>query len=202
MLRDRGCCCIAFRDHHHRSQRYFLQRRRPVRRSDHVETCVFARILCKPFGSILLDVLGVTPPFVKNCTLRSKAGLKRLAPKWSQLAILAASVAAPMTISRQVDVFPLQRREMRKQLLVNEIAASQRADGALQASRRHTGKHRAHAIGRPGGAERKVFEFKNEDVTEMASMRLDETLRRKFCALGLNGACAQRLPSHNNNESR
>src|SRR6266436_5629731 len=38
---------------------------------------------------------------------RSKAGLKRLAPKWSQLAILAASVAAPMTISRQVDVFPL-----------------------------------------------------------------------------------------------
>ena len=74
----------------------------------------------------------------------------RLAPKWSQLAISEASVAAPMIVSGQVDVFPLQRREMRKQLLVNEIAAfSQRADGALQASRRHTGKHRAHAIGRP-----------------------------------------------------
>ena len=27
-------------------------------------------------------------------------------------------------------------------------------------------------------------------------------LRREFCATGLNGACSQRLPSHNNNESR
>jgi hypothetical protein len=31
-----------------------------------------------------------------------------------------------------------------------------------------------------------VREFKNEDVTETASMRLDEMLRRKFCAIGLN----------------
>jgi hypothetical protein len=55
---------------------------------------------------------------------------------------------------------------------------------------------------RPRDLEPIVREFKNEDVTEMASMRLDEMLRRKFCAIGLNGACSQRLPSHNNNESR
>jgi hypothetical protein len=48
----------------------------------------------------------------------------------------------------------------------------------------------------------KPVQFKNEGVTEMASMRLDEMLRRKCCAIGLNGACSQRLPSHNNNESR
>jgi hypothetical protein len=74
------------------------------------------------------DVLGVTPPFVKNCTLRSKADWNRLAPKRSQLANSKASVAAPMIISGEVDVFPRQRREMRKQLLVNDTAAfSQRA---------------------------------------------------------------------------
>ena len=55
---------------------------------------------------------------------------------------------------------------------------------------------------RPRDIDPIVREFKNEDVTEMASMRLDEMLRRKFCAIGLNGACSQRLPSHNNNESR
>jgi hypothetical protein len=56
---------------------------------------------------------------------------------------------------------------------------------------------------RPRDLKPIVREFKNEDVTEMASMRLDEMLRRKFCAIGLNGACSQRLPSHNNNnESR
>ena len=77
-------------------------------------------------------IVGVTPPFVKNCTLRRNAGWKRLAPKWSQLAISEASVAAPMIVSSQVDVFPLQRREMRKQLLVNDTAAFlQRADGAF-----------------------------------------------------------------------
>jgi hypothetical protein len=48
-----------------------------------------------------------------------------------------------------------------------------------------------------------VREFKKkQDVTEIASMRLYEMIRRKFCAIGLNGACSQRLPSHNNNESR
>jgi cytochrome bd-type quinol oxidase subunit 1 len=41
-------------------------------------------------------------------------GQKRLAPKWTQLAILEASVASPMIISGQVDVFPLQRGEVRK----------------------------------------------------------------------------------------
>ena len=53
---------------------------------------------------------------------------------------------------------------------------------------------------RPRDLKPIVREFKNEDVTE--SIRLDEMLRRKFCAIGLNGACSQRLPSHNNNESR
>jgi hypothetical protein len=50
---------------------------------------------------------GVTPLFVKNCTLRGKLEWKRLAPKWSQLAISKAAVASPMIISGQVDVFPL-----------------------------------------------------------------------------------------------
>jgi len=36
--------------------------------------------------------LGVTPPFVKNCTLRGKVGWKRSAPKWTQLPISDASV--------------------------------------------------------------------------------------------------------------
>jgi hypothetical protein len=37
-----------------------------------------------------------------------------------------------MIVSGQVDVFPLQRREMRKQLLVKDTAAFlQRADGAF-----------------------------------------------------------------------
>jgi hypothetical protein len=39
-------------------------------------------------------------------------------------------------------------------------------------------------------------------MTEIASMRLDEMIRTKFCEIVLNGACSQRLPSHNNNESR
>ena len=46
----------------------------------------------------LNEAIGVTPPFVKNCTLRGKVR-KRLAPKWTQLAILESSVAAPMIIS-------------------------------------------------------------------------------------------------------
>ena len=55
-----------------------------------------------------------------------------MASKWSQLAISEASVAAPMIVSGQVDVFPLQWREMHKQLLVNGTAAFlQRADGAF-----------------------------------------------------------------------
>ena len=57
---------------------------------------------------------GVTPPFVKNCTLSGKAGRKRLVPKWSQFSISEASVTSPMIISGQVDVFPLQRGEVRK----------------------------------------------------------------------------------------
>ena len=86
----------------------------------------------KRICSFGLRVEGVTPPFVKNCTLRSKADWKQLAPKWSQLAISEASVAPPMIVSGQVDVFPLQRREMRKQLLVKDTAAFlQRADGAF-----------------------------------------------------------------------
>jgi hypothetical protein len=59
-------------------------------------------------------IIGVTPPFVKNCTLRVKVGWKRLAPKWTQLAISEASVASPMIIAGQVDVFPLQWGEVRK----------------------------------------------------------------------------------------
>jgi hypothetical protein len=39
---------------------------------------------------------------------------KRLSPKWTQLAISEVSVASPMIISGQVDVFPLQRGEVRK----------------------------------------------------------------------------------------
>ena len=54
---------------------------------------------------------------------------------------------------------------------------------------------------RPRDLKPIVREYKNEDVTEMASMCFDEMLRRN-CAIGLNGACSQRLPSHNNNESR
>src|ERR1700736_6926994 len=60
------------------------------------------------------DELGVTPLFVKNCTLRVKVGWKRSAPKWTQLAISEASVASPMIIAGQVDVFPLQWGEVRK----------------------------------------------------------------------------------------
>jgi hypothetical protein len=43
-----------------------------------------------------------------------KAGRKRLIPKWSQFSISEASVTSPMIISGQVDVFPLQRGEVRK----------------------------------------------------------------------------------------
>ena len=89
---------------------------------------------CPALGSAfeMFGEVGVTPPFVKNCTLRRNAGWKRLTSKWSQLAISEASVAAPMIVSGQVDVFPLQWREMHKQLLANGTAAFlQRADGAF-----------------------------------------------------------------------
>jgi hypothetical protein len=58
-------------------------------------------------GSHEYCLFGVAPPFVKNCTLRGKFDWKRLAPKWSELAISKAPVASPMIISGQVDVFPL-----------------------------------------------------------------------------------------------
>jgi hypothetical protein len=41
---------------------------------------------------------GVTPPFLKNCTLGGKVR-KRLAPKWTQLAISESSVTSPMIVS-------------------------------------------------------------------------------------------------------
>jgi hypothetical protein len=53
----------------------------------------------KPNGSRLKKSnLGVTPPFVKKCTLRGKVR-KRLAPKWTQLAISESSVTSPMIVS-------------------------------------------------------------------------------------------------------
>ena len=72
--------------------------------------------------ALLLAMLGVTPPFVKNCTLRRNAGWKRLAPKWPQLAISEASVATPMIVSGQVDVFPPQRRKVRCFVALREHA--------------------------------------------------------------------------------
>jgi hypothetical protein len=46
-------------------------------------------------------LLGVTPSFVKNCTLRGKFDWKRLAPKWSQLAISKAVSADKFQIARR-----------------------------------------------------------------------------------------------------
>jgi hypothetical protein len=93
-------------------------------------------------GASRIRKVGVTPPLVKNCTLRSKADWKRLAPKSSQLAISEASVAPPMIVSGQVDVFPLQRQEMRKQHSVDRFTAYHSPFVAVGV----VGAHSAHGV--------------------------------------------------------
>jgi hypothetical protein len=80
----------------------------------------------------------------------------------------------------------MEEREKQRSLAVSERFCARPAFGNME---RQTARLRTNRA-----------RIQNEDVTE--SIRLDEMLRRKFCAIGLNGACSQRLPSHNNNESR
>ncbi len=57
MLRERRRGGVTFRSDQDGRHRYFLQRRRSVRRTDYMKTSVFARVFCEPFRSILFDVL-------------------------------------------------------------------------------------------------------------------------------------------------
>ena len=51
--------------------------------------------------------MGVTPPTVKNCTLRNQARFAD--PERAQLAVSEPSILSPVVVAGQVDVFPLER---------------------------------------------------------------------------------------------
>lgn len=63
--------------------------------------------LAGTFGEHPARQLGVTPPMVKNCTLRNQARFAD--PERAQLAVSEPSILSPVVVAGQVDVFPLER---------------------------------------------------------------------------------------------